>query len=194
MSKTLKKQEWFTAPPEIVTENYYIRGLSITDADRLFPILSDKETMKFITPHPVQTVADVKVNIQDNLRNFSLQKEIPWVIIHKESHELIGMFRFHKLNMWHQKTEMGVVIGKSHQHKGVMSEMLKHLLQFGFVTLGLNRIVGDIFAGNRGSEQLLLKYGFHKDGQIRQTDFDGEQFHDTVVYSLLKNEYLKEGH
>ncbi|WP_456277846.1 GNAT family N-acetyltransferase [Bacillus sp. AK128] len=189
MSQIIEENGWMTKPPIIETENYVLRGISLEDAPLLLPFLSNKDTMKFITPRPVQTIAEVEESINKSLRDFSLQKEIPWVIIHKSENELIGMFRFHKLHMWHQKTEMGVVIRKDYQHKGVMSEILKDMLDFGFHTLGLNRIVGDIFAGNQGSQKLLLKYGFKKDGQLRQTDFDGEQFHDTIVYSLLKSEY-----
>jgi ribosomal-protein-alanine N-acetyltransferase len=50
--------------------------------------------------------------------------------------------------MWHQKTEMGAVIRKDYQNKGVMIEIIEKVLPFGFLMLGLNRIVGDIFAGN----------------------------------------------
>jgi len=84
---------------------------------------------------------------------------------------------------------MNVVIGKEHQSIGVMTELMKEVLEFGFEMLGLNRIAGDIFAGNERSEKLLNKYGFHKDGIMRQTDFDGEKYHDTVVYSMVREEY-----
>ncbi|WP_404459581.1 GNAT family N-acetyltransferase [Oceanobacillus kapialis] len=73
--------------------------------------------------------------------------------------------------------------------KGVMTEILETVLEFGFHKLQLNRIVGDIFAGNKGSKKLMEKFGFQKEGVLRQTDFDGLHYHDTVVYSMLKPEY-----
>jgi [ribosomal protein S5]-alanine N-acetyltransferase len=84
---------------------------------------------------------------------------------------------------------MGVVISKGFQKNGVMTEILPFLIMFAFQDLHLNRLVGDIFAENEGSTRILTKFGFKKEGQLRQTDFDGEHFHDTVVYSLLKGEY-----
>lgn len=175
--------------PTLETENYRLRGISLEDTPNLFEFMSDRETMKFITPHPVQTLKEMQEKISGHLENFQKQKEIPWVIIEKESADVIGFFRLHKLHMWHRKAEMGTVLHQDYQRKGVMTEVISCILPFGFHELGLNRIVGDLFAENQGSKRLLEKFGFHQDGILRQTDFDGTQFHDTIVFSLLKDEF-----
>lgn len=175
--------------PIIETNNYILRGLQMKDAPVLFSFMSDQETVKYITPTPIQTVTEMNEQIHKSLLNFDRKKEIPWVIVDKNKNLVIGIFRFHKLNDWHQKTEMGVVISKPHQKRGVMTEILPEILSFGFITLGLNRIVGDIFAENEGSRKLLERLGFQKEGTLRQTDFDGTRYHDTVVYSMLRTEY-----
>ena len=185
----MKNSNIFKGIPVLETDNYILRGVMEKDVSELFVFLSDKETMKFITPHPIRTETETASAVQGYLQNYQEQKEIPWVIMDKKNSRLIGQFRFHKLNMWHKKTEMNVVIGKEHQSIGVMTELMKEVLEFGFEMLGLNRIAGDIFAGNERSEKLLNKYGFHKDGIMRQTDFDGEKYHDTVVYSMVREEY-----
>jgi ribosomal-protein-alanine N-acetyltransferase len=185
----MNKSDVFKEIPVLETGNYKLRGMTREDIPELFTFLSDGETMKFITPHLVRTEKEVNEVVQHSLQSFREQKEIPWVIIDKNTNRLIGQFRFHKLHLWHSKTEMNVVISKGYQSKGVMTELLEKVLEFGFKILGLNRIVGDIFAGNERSQKLLENYGFHKDGVMRQTDFDGEQYHDTVVYSMLKSEY-----
>ncbi|ASK61886.1 alanine acetyltransferase [Virgibacillus phasianinus] len=179
----------FTEIPILETEHYILKGLKINDTAELFAFMHDKETMKYITPHPVCTIDEMKDKVHGQLKRYEWRKEIPWVIVNKSNEELIGQFSLHKLNMWHKKAEMGVTIKKEYQAKGVMTEILEQILAFGFETLGLNRIVGDIFAGNMGSEKLLRNYGFMKEGVLRQTDFDGENYHDTVVYSMMKEEY-----
>lgn len=179
----------FTKIPILETGHYIVRGLTIDDTGKLFDFLRDKETMKFITPHPVQSVKDMEAEVQKQLDRYALRKEIPWIILNKNNGEIAGEFHLHKLNMWHKKAEMGVVIRKEYQNNGVMTEILEQVLAFGFEKLGLNRIVGDIFAGNQGSEKLLKKYGFTKEGVLRQTDFDGERYHDTVVFSMMRSEY-----
>ncbi|TMW74087.1 histidine phosphatase family protein [Alteribacter natronophilus] len=37
----------------------------------------------------------------------------------------------------------------------------------------------------------MEKFGFHLDGVLRETDFDGAEFHNTYVYSQLRKEYLQ---
>lgn len=181
----------FTEIRILETENYLLRGLTMGDTAELFGFMRDKETMKFITPHPVQSVEDMEVKVQGQLDSYEARKEIPWVIVNKSNEEVVGQFSLHKLNMWHEKAEMGVTIKKDYQNKGVMTEILEQVLAFGFEILGLNRIVGDIFAGNQGSEKLLKNYGFIKEGVLRQTDFDGGMYHDTVVFSMMRSEYEK---
>jgi [ribosomal protein S5]-alanine N-acetyltransferase len=180
-----------TKIPMLETKNYQLRGISFEDALSLFDFMRDVETMKYITPHPVQTLVDMEEKIKSQLTNFHNKKEIPWVVIQKSTQDIIGLFRLHKVHMWHKKAEMGVVIQRDHQQKGVMTEILAVILNYGFNVLGINRIVGDIFAENKGSKRLLEKYGFHQDGILRQTDFDGERYHDTIVYSMLKSEFFK---
>jgi [ribosomal protein S5]-alanine N-acetyltransferase len=179
----------FVEIPQLETNHYVLRGITYEDSFKMFDFMSNRKTMQYITPHPVQTVEELVQNIEVSLKNFKDSKEIPWVILDKANGNFIGMFRFHKLNFWHKKAEMGVVIRAEYQNQGVMSEILQTILPFGFNTLGLNRIVGDIFAENKGSEKLLKKFGFQKEGQLRQTDFDGSRYHDTIVFSLLKSEY-----
>lgn len=176
------------AIPNLQCKNFTLRGLKLGDAPDLYPFMSQDETMRFITSHPVQTIAEMEKEVEERLIGFRQQKEIPWVI-ENEGGEVIGFFRFHKLNLWHKKTEMGAVIRPDYQKNGVMTAVLHTVLPFGFDELHLNRIVGDIFAGNEGSRKLLENFGFRKEGVLRETDFDGDIFHDTVVFSMLKPEY-----
>ncbi|MYL49547.1 GNAT family N-acetyltransferase [Halobacillus litoralis] len=176
--------------PVFIMEEIKLRGLKISDAPSLFQFMSQPDTMKYITPHPVLSLEEMEAYVEESLDGFRKQKEIPWVIEDGRG-KCIGMFRFHKLNLWHRKTEMGAVIHPDYQKKGVMTQVLQSVLPYGFDSLELNRIVGDIFAENEGSRRLLNKFGFREEGVLRETDFDGERFQDTVVFSMLKREYEK---
>lgn len=182
-------EDVFTSVPVLETKHYILRGITENDAGGMLSFLSDKNTMKYITPDPVKVEADVVDEIRIQLENYATRKEIPWVIVDKSNGALIGKFSLHRLSIWHKKAELGVVVRKESQQKGVTNEILEKILTFGFETLELNRIVGDIFSDNQGSEKLLQRHGFRKEGIMRQTDFDGYHYHDTVIFSLLKLEY-----
>nr|WP_205169953.1 GNAT family protein [Bacillus pakistanensis] len=173
----------------IETNHFNLRELRLEDATALFPIISDEGTMKFITPHPVKTLKEMKSTVNKMIEGCKSKQEVVWVIEDKTTKKVVGVFRFHKWNQWHKKAEIGVVIRNEYQNQGVMKEILPKMLYHGFMKMNLNRIVGDIFEGNKASMKLLINHGFHKDGQLRETDFDGSEYHDTIVYSLLKREY-----
>lgn len=185
----MTNEEIFSTVPVLETKKYLLRGMTKDDAQGLLEFMKDAETMKYITPDPVRSEAAIQEEIQLQLEKFTLRSEIPWVIVNKSNGKLIGKISLHKLSMWHKKAELGVVIHKEYQQQGVMTEVMEIILSFGFNTLELNRLVGDIFADNKGSEKILEKYGFIKEGVLRQTDFDGQAYHDTVVFSMLKAEY-----
>src|SRR5690606_10490079 len=120
------------------------------------------------------SMEELEEKIAYHLNNFKNKKEIPWAIFDKKSEKTIGMLRLHKIHLWHRKCEIGSYIHKDFQKQGVMTELVPTILAFCFRDLHMNRVVGDTFAGNIGSIKLLERFGFHKDGVLRQTDFDGE--------------------
>ncbi|WP_240508011.1 GNAT family N-acetyltransferase [Virgibacillus indicus] len=136
--------QFYTAIPVLETEHYQLRGMTVGDTSELFAFHKNKEIMKYITPDPVKTEAEMREEVLGQLKRFSDQKEIPWVIINKSNGDLIGSFSFYKLHMFHKKADMGVVLCGDYQGRGVMTEVLEKVLSFGFGELGLNRIVGDI--------------------------------------------------
>jgi len=81
----MKNSNIFKGIPVLETDNYILRGVMEKDVSELFVFLSDKETMKFITPHPIRTETETASAVQGYLQNYQEQKEIPWVIIDKKT-------------------------------------------------------------------------------------------------------------
>ncbi|RNA69294.1 GNAT family N-acetyltransferase [Alteribacter keqinensis] len=176
--------------PDLKTADFLLTRVKAEDSVDLFSIFKDKETMKFITPHPVTSLEQMEEKMAAIISLMREGKEAAWIIRPTDNNEAAGLFRFHKIHKWHQKAEMNAVLSPVYQNSGVMTQILPRVLSFGFEELKLNRIAGDIFIENQGSRRLLEKNGFHCDGILRQTDFDGERFYDTAVYSILRDEYL----
>lgn len=185
----MSQLKWFRQIPDIPAKHCLLRGVQLHDSSAMLAFLSDQEIMKFITPRAPRSEEEVRRKLTQYVQKFHQKKELPWSVIHKPSQSLIGLFRIHKIDLWHRKAELAAVFHKDYQNKGYATEIFEQILPFAFNELGLNRLVGDIFADNIASEKLLTHFGFKNEGTMRQTDFDGSQFHDTVVYSLLKSEF-----
>ena len=70
-----------------------------------------------------------------------------------------------------------------------MTEAVEAMIKFGFEDYGLNRIVAKVIKGNVGSIKVLQKLGFVQEGILRENLYKNGQFHDVMLFSVLKSEY-----
>ena len=57
--------------------------------------------------------------------------------------------------------------------------------------LQLIRIAAVVYVENKASQKLLSKAGFQEEGLLRKHMIQNEVAHDTILYSLLKEEWKK---
>lgn len=108
----------------------------------------------------------------------------------KDSGETIGRCGYHNWYTSHRKAEIGYLIMKEeNKRKGYMSEAMKAILDYGFNTMNLNRIEACIGPSNAASLSLAKKYGFVQEGYLRQHYVRKDLVEDTLIFSLLKEEY-----
>ena len=115
-----------------------------------------------------------------------------FLLVEKETGLPIGECGFHTWNKTHNRTEVFYNMrNDSHKQKGYMTEALEAVLKFGFTELKLHRIEALIAADNEPSLKLLLRYGFSKEGTMREDYFVNGTNEDSDCYSLLKWEWKK---
>ena len=113
-----------------------------------------------------------------------------FLMIEKENGMPIGECGFHTWAASHRRAEVFYNMHtEEHKKKGYMTEALKAVLEFGFTGLNLHRIEALIDAANEPSLKLLLRYGFTKEGTMRE-DYNVNGINeDSDCYSLLKWEW-----
>ncbi|MOA13329.1 hypothetical protein D3C78_1333770 [compost metagenome] len=62
-------------------------------------------------------------------------------------------------------------------------------MHFGFFTMEVNKIEAKVEPDNEASIRLMYKLGFHKEGVLRQHEFEKGKYVDLAVFSKLKCEY-----
>jgi RimJ/RimL family protein N-acetyltransferase len=65
------------------------------------------------------------------------------------------------------------------------------MLDFGFRELGLHRIQAACGPDNRMSQRLLARLGFTPEGRIRGHVFTNGAWRDSLLYSILDNEWVR---
>lgn len=86
---------------------------------------------------------------------------------------------------------IGYALREESWGKGYMTEVVRHMMQFGFESLCLDLISVGHFEFNDRSRRVIEKCGFRYEGTILRgfRRFDGQVF-DDVCYSITREEYF----
>lgn len=99
--------------------------------------------------------------------------------------EVAGAIGFHHLVRGH-KTEVGYWLARKYWGKGIMTNALKLLTNFGFRKMGLRRIYANVFVFNKGSMRVLEKCGYVREGIRKKVVKKGGKFIDDVLYAKTR--------
>lgn len=90
------------------------------------------------------------------------------------------------------RAELGIAIqDKSQWNKGYGTDAVKLALEYGFDDLELNRVELTTDAENVRGRRCYEKCGFVEEGVLRQHRFVEGRFGDTVVMSILREEWMR---
>lgn len=108
-------------------------------------------------------------------------------IVDKESMKIIGGCGFHNWYFDHKRAELGYAItNEDFKRLGIMSEALQAIIDYGFDVMDLHRIEALVGSQNTPSLRLMEKFGFTKEGILKEHYFINGIFEDSVVYGKLK--------
>jgi ribosomal-protein-alanine N-acetyltransferase len=183
--------ELFQSLPSLETERLHLRRISTRDANDIFEYASDPEVAKFVTWEHHRSIADSIHYVRMIVNSYSRGEPSPWGIILKEEQKLIGTGGFHWWLYEHSRAEVGYTISARYWNRGLMTEALKAIIEFGFEKMMLNRIEAKCYVQNAPSEKVLQKCGMKFEGILRESLYVKEEFRDLKMYSIIKSEYEK---
>jgi len=85
--------------------------------------------------------------------------------------------------------KLGYAIAASEWGKGYATDAARTMIRFGFGELGLHRISAAIGPENQASIRVAEKLGFTREGVLRDHVFTNGHWRDSVLYSLLEQEW-----
>lgn len=101
----------------------------------------------------------------------------------------VGSVGLHTISARHQFGEIGYWLAKDMQGKGIMTQCVKALINYGFESLNLHRIEIHCASINVKSAAVPERLGFTLDGRLREHRIINGAFCDTLIYGLLKGEW-----
>jgi [ribosomal protein S5]-alanine N-acetyltransferase len=89
----------------------------------------------------------------------------------------------------HRKNaEMGYWLAEAYWGRGIMTEAVRQMIEFGFGNLDITRIFARPFSTNLASQRVLEKAGMKLEGRFEKTLIKNGQYIDELIYAIRKPE------
>jgi ribosomal-protein-alanine N-acetyltransferase len=175
----------FSPFPILETKRLILRRVLPSDVKEMFELRSNPETMKYI-PRPLLTNYDEALaHIQMMEDKIETNEGINWAITLKGEDKMLGVIGHYRIKPEHYRAEVGYMILPEYHGKGITTEAVQCVVDYGFNTMQLHSIEGVIDPENGASEKVLQKCGFVKEAHFKENEYFGGKFIDAVVYSIL---------
>lgn len=172
--------------PNLETKRLALRQINANDAEAILALRSNDEVMKYIPRPYLKTKEDALELIamfDDKIENGI---GINWGIYFlDEMGKLLGIIGHYRIKPEHYRAEVGYMLFPDHKGKGIVSEALKKVVEYGFNEMKLHSIEAILDPENKGSEKVLLKNGFVKEAHLIENEYYEGRFLDTMIYSIL---------
>lgn len=173
------------------TTRLIIRDHIASDLEDLETLIGNKANMTYI----MDIYAKDREAVEKNLKTAMDAIEHPmrdkyfFAIIEKASGCYLGEIGFTLLD--EGLAELGYFIKQPYWKRGIVTEAGEAVLEFAFCNLGLHKMITGCVKENVGSERVMIKLGFSKEGELKEHQLVQGEWKDRVIYGYLKKDYLK---
>ena len=117
--------------------------------------------------------------------------EFTTLIIEKnQDKSKIGIVVHYLVHPTLRNIEVGFQIwSENDRNKGYATEAVKLIVDYLFSTRFIERIQATTSTENKSTQRVLENCGFLKEGMMRASLFAMGRFHDTIIYSILREEW-----
>lgn len=175
--------------PVLKTKRLLLRHIVQEDINIIFKGLSNPDVIKhfgvsYDTLDATQEQMDWYANIIKNDTGRC------WAICSWDNSIFYGVCT---LNFWkkeHRKAETGYWIFPEYWGKGIVTEAMDKVIEYGFNEMNLHRIAAEVEDDHPGSIAVLKKLGFIYEGTMKECEIKNERFINLELYALLKHENI----
>ena len=137
----------------------------------------------------VGSVEDTAQYIQERLNQYAARKGAYFGMWFQD--KIAGVCSLEYIDWVNHVTEVGVWIADQYQCKGLYGRAGKHLIEYVFEDLKLNKANLYVQENNSRMRELLEETLFTTEGVCRSWKYFNGQYHDYVLYGMLSSEWPK---
>ncbi len=173
----------FDPYPLLATERLSLRLITLSDAPEIFALRTDDRVLKFIGKPKLKNLDEARELIESRNSGIAKNESILWGITLKNENKIIGTICLRNIAKEHSRAEIGYELLPGLHGKGLMQEAIAAVLDYGFNTIRLHTVAGNVAPENAASIKLLERNGFLKEAHFRENfRYPDGRFGDTAVY------------
>lgn len=170
------------------TERLLLRRFDTLDTDRLIVIAGDRRIADatISVPHPFGA-EEARIWLDEVAHSPGCFA----IALQPDGDTLIGYAGLRHVEAEHRQGELSFWLGAKFEGRGYAGEAAQAVVDFGFRTLGLNRICAYHMVRNPASGRLLARIGFHHEGRLRQRVQKWGKFEDVELWAILQGDHSR---
>ena len=128
---------------------------------------------------------EMQETVEDLERSFS-RAGSQWFFVEEKDGAKIGWVAKYLVG---NQTTVGFGVAPDKRFKGNATEAASIIVDYLFLTNDIVRVQADTGTENKASQRVLEKAGFQKEGTIRRHFFSTGKWRDSLLYSILREEW-----
>jgi RimJ/RimL family protein N-acetyltransferase len=168
----------------IIGEKVLLRAIELSDKEVLLDIINDSNTEHSLGgwSFPVSSL-----NQEEWIKSQKPSENIlRCMVSDKRDNKTLGTAIMSALDYKNGNAEIHIKLISNARGKGYGADAINTLIQYAFNELRLNCVYAHVNAYNVASQKLFERCGFVKEGVLRNRIYKKGEFHDVIVFSIVK--------
>jgi len=171
---------------EITTDRMFLREITPAVLQYLHEEAPESELMEILGIQTDEDLIKEKKRYKNGRWTFNKHFSYFQMILQNED-RIIGWCGYHTWYLDHNRAELGYELyDEKDREKGLMSEAIIPIIDFGFENLNLHRIEALVGPSNSASLKILNRLGFKKEGHLKEHYKRNGKWEDSLVYALFR--------
>ena len=169
------------APDSIKTPRLLLRPIVASDLHHIYRGLSHPLVIKHYGVN-----YDSLEATQEQMTWYEAPQQCWWAICSPDNQEFYGAGGLNDLSKEHQKAEIGLWLLPEYWGKGIMTEVMPLICDYGFEHLGLHRIEGFVESDNYNCQRAMAKLDFEYEGSMRDCEIKNGRYVSIEIYAKIR--------
>ena len=175
-----------TGFPILTTERLLLREFTDTDLENVFLGLSHPDIIKYYGVS-YKTLEETKAQMKFFADLQKNKTGIWWAVCSKDNSIFYGAGGLNNFDKAHKKAEIGFWLLIEHWGKGIMTEAMPLIWNYGFDNMGIHRIEGIVESENAACKAAMKKLNFELEGTMKECEIKNGKFISLDIYAKLRS-------